>query len=1049
MQESLKVLLIEDEADFAGVVRKLLENNRHFAFKVDWAQSLAHGLTMMDGGRYQVVLLDLNLPDSRGLETLRILLRAAPEMPVVVLTGIDDADVAMRSLELGAQDFLDKGEISGKLLPRSLRFAVAHKNSWLLAQSAKQEKETILDSLVEHVVFTDNQSRVLWANRAACEAVGKTREEVEGRLCYEIWADRGDVCPDCPLGLAMATGQPQAIERTSRSGKFWQIKGAPVRDPGGAIVGGVEMALDVTARKKAEEALAASEKRYRHLVENAADIIYRTDIDNIVTFVNKAAEDITGYGADELVGMKTDDLVAPEHRKQVYEHYRRQFELGQYKVYLEFPIVAKDGRTVWLGQNLWSVEENGKLAGFEAIARDITELRDAREALQAAYEGMEDRIAERTAQLEMAKRQWEDTFNAVPDAIAIIDRGHKVLRANKAMARLAGLQPHDIVGKECLAVLHGCDKGFETCPHTRLIKDGQQHSQEFFDPVLGVDMLVTTSPLWRPDGKLMGSVHVARDISQLKNAEKAVQEQLRFLQMLVDTIPHPIFFKDKDGLFTGCNRAFELLMGLSRQDVLGRTARQALPEGVLDLGESNERQAMAKGSTISYETRLANAAGEKRDVIFNVVAYKDAEGQPAGLVGSILDITEQRAAARELRQSEERYRTLIETLSEGLVVVDENLNIKLFNPRFIELVGYPADVVNRAKFTDFLDDENKAVVTAQYEKRKKGGRDSYELAFTRQDGGKVYTLISPKPIFDASGVFKGSYALVTDLTERKILESQLMQAQKLEAIGQLAAGIAHEINTPAQFVSSNTRFLEESFADLTRLCQAYSALGQAALAADGELAALARAAQELAQEIDHDYLIEEIPKAIGSSLEGLGRVAKIVQSMKEFAHPGRDDFSPVDINKAIENTVTVARNEWKYVSDLETDLDPDLPHVPGLVAELNQVFLNIIVNAAQALAGVIREGVDEKGLIRISTRATATGVEVRICDSGPGIPEHVGRKIFDPFFTTKEPGKGTGQGLSIAYRVVAERHKGALNYENRPEGGACFVINLPLVREED
>jgi len=191
------------------------------------------------------------------------------------------------------------------------------------------------------------------------------------------------------------------------------------------------------------------------------------------------------------------------------------------------------------------------------------------------------------------------------------------------------------------------------------------------------------------------------------------------------------------------------------------------------------------------------------------------------------------------------------------------------------------------------------------------------------------------------------------------------------------------------------------------------------------------------------YLQEEIPQAIDQSLEGLERIAKIVRSMKEFSHPGMDEKTPIDINQAIETTINVSRNEWKYHADIETDLDPGLPNVSCLPGEINQVLLNLIVNAAHAIVNVVGESGD-KGLIRISTRLDGAWAEIRVSDTGTGIPEEIKQRIFDPFFTTKMVGKGTGQGLAIAYSVVVDKHGGVIDLESEEGKGTTFIISLPL-----
>ena len=200
--------------------------------------------------------------------------------------------------------------------------------------------------------------------------------------------------------------------------------------------------------------------------------------------------------------------------------------------------------------------------------------------------------------------------------------------------------------------------------------------------------------------------------------------------------------------------------------------------------------------------------------------------------------------------------------------------------------------------------------------------------------------------------------------------------------------------------------------------------------------------------MDADYLEEEIPKALQQSLDGMKRVATIVKAMKEFSHPGVGEKVKVDLNRAIETTIIVTKNAWKYVADVQTELSPDLPPVPCLPDAINQVILNLIVNAAQAIGEKPGEESGEKGTITITTRDAGAQVEIRVKDTGPGIPEEIRDRIFNPFFTTKEVGKGTGQGLAIAHDTVVNKHGGMLTFETETGKGTTFIVRLPKETEK-
>jgi two-component system, NtrC family, sensor kinase len=293
-------------------------------------------------------------------------------------------------------------------------------------------------------------------------------------------------------------------------------------------------------------------------------------------------------------------------------------------------------------------------------------------------------------------------------------------------------------------------------------------------------------------------------------------------------------------------------------------------------------------------------------------------------------------------------------------------------------------------------------------------------------------------------------ALQKEITERKRadqarqrMEVQLRHAQKMESIGQLAAGIAHEINTPTQFIGDNTRFLRDAFTELQKLLEAQVRL-MAAAQAGSVPPALLTEVEDATKIADVNYLSEEIPKALDQSLDGIERVTNIVRAMKEFSHPGTTEKTALDLNRAIESTLIVCCSEWKYVADLATNFDASLPPVPVLPGEFNQVVLNIIINATHAIADVVGDGAKGKGTISVSTRRDGGWAEIRIGDTGTGIPEKARERVFDPFFTTKQVGKGTGQGLAIAHNVIVEKHDGTITFETETDKGTTFVIRLPL-----
>ena len=390
--------------------------------------------------------------------------------------------------------------------------------------------------------------------------------------------------------------------------------------------------------------------------------------------------------------------------------------------------------------------------------------------------------------------------------------------------------------------------------------------------------------------------------------------------------------------------------------------------------------------------------------------------------------------------------------------------------------GWPMVYVNRAIATDhgyepqellgkspaFLNppEPNAAALEEINQGMQQGKVARAQLISRRKDGSTFWAGVTMAPVRDAEGQVTHYLGMGSDITARlaeqdraQQLQSQLtaeMQerermgielrlAQKLESVGRLAAGIAHEINTPIQYVGDSVAFLQSARAELEGLLTACLAAFDR-IEGGESLTDVVGGVRRVQEEVDLEFLHAEIPRAFERTLEGVQRVADIVRAMKEFAHPGHVEQSAADLNHAVQTTLTVARNEYKYSAQIEIHLG-ELPDVICNVSELNQVFLNLIVNAAQA---VRESGKDATtGRIIITTESIPDRVQIRITDNGCGIPKENLEKIFDPFFTTKEVGLGTGQGLAIARSIVVDKHGGEISVESEPGVGTSFVLSLP------
>jgi PAS domain S-box-containing protein len=401
------------------------------------------------------------------------------------------------------------------------------------------------------------------------------------------------------------------------------------------------------------------------------------------------------------------------------------------------------------------------------------------------------------------------------------------------------------------------------------------------------------------------------------------------------------------------------------------------------------------------------------------------------------DITERREAAHFLARSEALHRVLAENSGDVISRHAPDGRFLYVSAACHSLLGLTPDELLASNPQELLHPEDAAelfgsdgtIVLPE-------GPGEITVRVRHRDGHWVWIEATPSVVRDAAGVIEEIQVYSRNITDRRAREAQSHQDSKLESLGRLSAGLAHEINSPIQFVGDNARFLAEAYQDLIRIVLFYRGLLDSA---DPMSWDERRARMRVAEEgIEFDYLQTEIPSAVAQTLHGIERVATIVRAMKTFSHPGHQEQVPADLNEALTATVTVTRHQVSSVADLNLDL-AELPPVRCNIADLNQVFLNLIVNAADAIADT-----GEPGIIGVTTSLDGDHAVIAISDTGGGIPDDVLSKIFDPFFTTKDVGRGSGQGLPLVRAVVHEGHGGSLTVDTTVGSGTTFTIRLPI-----
>ena len=899
-------------------------------------------------------------------------------------------------------------------------------------------------------------------------------------------------------------------------------------------------------------------KHFEEAVNGAAIGFWRWDLEKKTIRCNSRCAALHGFGKTELVLHDDDGIwggdILQEDLPALRAAWQRHLDGESDFFETEYRLRLKDGKICWLWERgrIFEWEEASRRPRLAAgITSDISVRRDIQESL---------------CRRETFHRLILD---AISEIILIADSEGRLIFVSPGIEQAMGWTLEEALSKKDIQGLFGkmprlLRKVWET-------EEAQNVEWEVLDKFGEPRLLLVTAKLVLYENKLCLFCS-CRDITERRNIENDLMENLLFLQTVLDAIPSPVFSKDCNGVYNHCNTAFETFIGLSRKEILGRTACIVTPANYSEIHHQADLELLKEGGMRSYEAQVLAADGSRRDVLFKKATYTGAAGAVDGLICVMLDVTDIRRKDQELRL----VTAGLQAAAYGVIVTSLQGEIIWVNQTFCELVGYGeseilgknprmfksglydasfykniwdtilgghswhGEIINRKKddtlycgdlnitpvrneagaITHFIamsqditsrkqmeekilllhsamEGAMEAVITIDmeghltyantafteifgYSRDELKTKDCYDFLFSNifiaqqqmpydpysgyeceteistKDGRKIPVFLRQTPIMNEKKQIMGLLSIMTDITERKkereqqaMIEVQLRQSQKLEAIGNLAAGIAHELNTPIQFIGDNVSFMNDAFKELINVLLAYGRVCSPLWNGETPAPEILAESRSASEAVDLAYFQQEIPQALEQSLDGVKRIADIVRAMKEFSHPGSGEKKGIDINKAISNTVTVARNEWKYSAEVSLDLAKNVPTLFCYIGELNQVLLNILVNSAQAISEHHKkEGIKEKGMIRIATSSDEDWVKIEIEDNGPGIPDKIKGRIFDPFFTTKEIGKGTGQGLAISYDVIVNKHHGKLTFDSEFGRGTTFHIWLPRDTQE-
>jgi two-component system cell cycle sensor histidine kinase/response regulator CckA len=990
-QPALRVLLVEDNPGDARLVMEMLREAGDSRFEIETVDTFERGLERLRSAAPDVLLLDLSLPDANGLDTYARAHTEAPAVPVIVVTGLDDEATALRAAEKGAQDYLVKGHFDGDSLVRSIRYAIErHRLALVLRRTveslhaAQARLNRIVERSADGILVLGSDSRIRFANP-------------EGRRVFE---DASESLVGTPFGLPLLREGVGELDVVA-GGRQRIIEMRAVEIEWGGEPARLVSLHDVTQRKATEDALRESEARLKEAqrLGRLGHWTYDPAIGRI--FWSDVVFEI--YGRDPALGPPTPEEEAvyysPEDARRLRECARCALETGipwEEDVRLNPPgraevyVVAK-------GKVLRDSE--GRATILSGTVQDITERKQAEEELRF--------------QAVLLSTQQEASL----DGILVVDDQGKAVSFNQRLVDIWGI-PHEVMQSRSderlwQSVVHKLAAPDEFLARVRWL---DEHPQE-----IGLDEIALadgrtldrySAPVVGADGKYYGRVWYFRDITERKRAAEALAREQDLLNKLITNIPDHIYFKDRLSRFTKINLAHARWFGLSDpSDALGKTDSDFFSAEHAQQAYRDEQQIMATGQpVVGLEEKETWPDGRVTWASTTKVPIRAANGEVVGLVGISRDITERKRAEAALRESEGRYRRLHESIRDAFVIVDMSGRILESNRAYQEMLGYTADEVLRLTYLDLTPSQWHGVearIVAD-EILPHGHSAVYEKEYIHKNGTVLPVEVCTSLLRNGSGEPAAMWSIVRDVSERKRLEAELLQAQKMEAVGRLAGGVAHDFNNLLSVISGYASLL----------------------------------APELAVGSDARLKLEEIVKAAE-------RAAGLTRQLLAFSRRQVSQPQSSDLNAVVAEVETMLRRLIGEDVDLVKSCAPDLWPVQADRGQIEQVIMNLAVNARDAMPSggrltIATSNVDLGSTAVDASRPRLAGPHVAliVSDTGQGMDRETLAHMFEPFFTTKEVGKGTGLGLATVYGIV-KQNGGHIEVESEPGRGSTFKVYLP------
>lgn len=947
----IHVLLIEDNPGDIRLVRELFAQTRDGQFTLAHVGRLDAGIRCLSESLIDVILLDLSLPDSQGIETLIRMHAAAHGIPIVLMTGLEDEELGLHLIQAGAQDYLIKGQASAPLLARALTYAVGRKRLEEELREQTRFLQSVLNSMADGVVMADETGTFRVWNPAAEHILGSgPAKKTAGQWSdeYTIFLpDKVTPCPaqDIPLARAIrgesVTGATLFLKRRSQRDDLWlDVSARPLRDEMGLIKGGVVVFRDISETRRIDDALRDSQERYRLLVTKANDIIYRTDASGRFTFVNPVAMRIMKYTEPELLGRRFIELIHPQHQPAAERFYGRQFVRQQPSTYYEFLALAKDGSEVWIGQNVQVLLEEGIVIGFQAVARDITERKRAEEALQESEERL------------------RSIVQSTGDAIILMDTRGNVAFWNSGAEKIFGYTAREIFGQPVTRIIPERFREAHLQGVARVAAAGRLTMQADMFELVGLRRDGTEFPLefslaaWTTRSKLF-ITGIIRDISERRQAEAALRESEERFRRIMENSPALIFIKDVEGRYLQTNRQFETIFRLTPSEIVGKTDLDVFPPEQAAAFRANDCRVLEAGTPMEFEEVAIHDDGPHTSLVVKFPLL-DAQGRCYALCGIATDITDRKRAEEERQKLAKDRLLLLESTGEGIYGLDRQGRCTFINSAASRMLGYsPEELLGQdmhERIHHFLRD-GAAYLRPRchiHETLVDGkGRKIDDEVYWRKDGTSFPVEYSSFPVIEQDLV-TGAVVVFLDITDRKRAEQQLTASH--DQLRKLTARL--------ESVREEERIL------IAR--EIHDELGQALTGVKLELSLL------------RDQLPDVSP-TVHTRLESIsGLVDATIQSVRRIA----TDLRPIVLDQlGLIPAIEWQTQEFQSRTGIQCRLDIYLRSAPlsqTASTAMFRIFQEILTN-------VVRHA--KASVVQITLQEQAGGLVLEVHDNGRGITD--------------------------------------------------------------